>query len=287
MPALILEGGTFRPIFSAGVMDALLDANVMFDYVIGVSAGITNGVSYLSRQKGRNLSVLTLYRNDRRYIGVRNFFKCKSLFGLDFIYQEVPKTYEPFDWETFCAYNGTALVGVTNARTGRSEYKDALELDERCTLLRATCAIPFFFPAIEIDGVPYYDGGICDPIPICKALSDGQTKQLIVLTRPQGYQKGLSRADRVAAGALRHRYPAISRALLTRHTHYNDTVALCESLARGKDTVLLRPAYPLKSFEKDVDVLAQSYRHGYEMAMAHMDVIRALTDAGTGENGRR
>lgn len=278
MPALILEGGTFRPIFSAGVMDALLEEGLMFDYVIGVSAGITNGVSYLSRQKGRNLSVLTHYRNDRRYIGMRNFFKCRSLFGLDFIYEEVPQTYEPFDWETFHAYTGTALVGVTNTRTGESEYKDAMALDKRCTMLRATCAIPFFFPAIEIDGVPYYDGGIRDPIPIRKAMADGQSRHLIVLTRPQGYQKGLSRADRAAARALRRRYPAISAQLLTRHTHYNETVAYCEQLARGDDAVLLRPAYPLNSFEKDVDVLTQSYRHGYETAMAHMGAIRALFD---------
>lgn len=278
MPALILEGGTFRPIFSAGVMDALLEENLMFDYVIGVSAGITNGISYLSRQKGRNLAVLTHYRNDRRYIGVRNFFKCKSLFGLDFVYEQIPQKYEPFDWQTFHAYTGTALVGVTNARTGACEYKNAMEMDRRCTMLRATCAIPFFFPTIEMDGVPYYDGGICDPIPIRKAQADGQKRHLIVLTRPQGYRKGLSRANRAAARALQRKYPAISAQLLTRHTHYNETVAYCEELAQQAGTVLLRPAYPLKSFEKDVDVLSQSYRHGYETAMAHMDAIRALFD---------
>lgn len=90
MPSLVLEGGTFRPIFSAGVMDALLDNDIMFPYCIGVSAGITNGVSYISKQKGRNLDVIKNYRNDKRYFGVNNFLKCKSIFGLDFTFDEIP-----------------------------------------------------------------------------------------------------------------------------------------------------------------------------------------------------
>ena len=84
MPSLILEGGTLRPIFSAGVMDALLDNNITFPYCIGVSAGITNGVSYISKQKGRNLEVVTKYRNDNRYLSYRNFLRCKRIIGLYF-----------------------------------------------------------------------------------------------------------------------------------------------------------------------------------------------------------
>lgn len=193
MPSLILEGGTFRPIFSAGVMDALLDNDVMFPYCIGVSAGITNGFSYLSRQKRRNLDILESYRNDKRYLSVKNFFKCKSLFGLDFIFDEIPNKLSPFDMDTFLKYNGTALVGVTNAITGQTEYLDGKTIDEKCTILRATCAIPLFFPAIRINNNYYYDGGICDPIPIQKAISDGNEKHLIILTRPKGYRKQFSR----------------------------------------------------------------------------------------------
>ena len=100
MPSLILEGGTLRPIFSAGVMDALLDNNITFPYCIGVSAGITNGVSYISKQKGRNLEVVTKYRNDNRYLSYRNFLRCKSIFGLDFVFDEILKKYNlptPYD----------------------------------------------------------------------------------------------------------------------------------------------------------------------------------------------
>ena len=189
MPGLILEGGTFRPIFSCGVMDALLDNGLMFDYVIGVSAGITDGVSYVSRQKGRNLKVIRAFRNDPRYLSLRNYLRGGSMFGLEFVYSEVPNRYFPFDWETYHAYPGKVLVGVTNARTGEAEYLDGMQLDDQCTMLRATCAIPFYFPPIQIGSELYYDGGLADSIPIRKAMADGSRKNLIDPARglPEGY----------------------------------------------------------------------------------------------------
>ena len=159
MGSLILEGGTFRPIFSAGVMDALLEEDVMFPYCIGVSAGITDGFSYLSKQKGRNLDVLLKFRHDKRYLGKRNFLKCKSLFGLEFVFDTIPNELFPFDWKTFYEYDGKVLVGVTNAITGKAEYLDGKELDKKCTMLRATCAIPLVFPEIKINDfviIPLY-----------------------------------------------------------------------------------------------------------------------------------
>ena len=166
MPGLILEGGTFRPVFSCGVLDALLDEGLMFDYVSGVSAGITYAFSYLAGQRGRNLRIFTTYRNDKRYLSLENFPKCGSIFGLDFVFDEVPNRLVPFDWETFHRYRGRVRVGVTNALTGKAEYLDGMQLDRPCTMLRATCALPHMFPPIEINGTPYYDGGVADSIPI-------------------------------------------------------------------------------------------------------------------------
>ena len=100
MPGLVLEGGTFRPVFSCGVMDALLDHDIMFDYVVGVSAGITYAISYLSRQRGRNLEVLRRYRGDSRYFGVRNLPHDHSIFGTDFVFDTIPNQLIPFDWES-------------------------------------------------------------------------------------------------------------------------------------------------------------------------------------------
>lgn len=278
MPGLVLEGGTFRPIFSSGVMDALLDQDILFPYCIGVSAGITNGFSYASRQKGRNLEILRRYRNDKRYVGMGNFLRCRSLFGLQFAFEEIPDHLVPFDWDTFAQYDGTYLVGVTNARTGRTEYLNGKEVDRANTMVKATCAIPLLFPAIHLNGQEYYDGGICDPIPVRKALGDGNEKLLIVLTRPAGYRKTQTRSNRVAAALLRHRYPAMVEPLLTRYEKYNNIVRFCEELERRGQAVLLRPEGDgiIDSFESDLEKIGASYRCGYRLAMEHIEAIRAL-----------
>lgn len=278
MPSLILEGGTFRPIFSAGIMDALLDNNIIFPYCIGVSAGITNGVSYLSKQKERNLQVIEKYRNDKRYLGIGNFFKCRSLFGLDFVFDEIPNSLLPFDMDTFQNYEGTALVGVTNALTGKAEYLNAKEIDDKCLMLRATCAIPLFFPAIKINDTPYYDGGLCDPIPIRRAINDGNEKHLIILTRPKEYKKELGKGNRIVAKLFKNKYPNLQKPLLTRHDFYNETVSYCEKLENEGKAIILRPTFEnsIDSFEKDIEKLRSTYYYGYNMAIDNIDNIKSL-----------
>lgn len=278
MPSLILEGGTLRPIFSAGVMDALLDNNITFPYCIGVSAGITNGVSYISKQKGRNLEVVTKYRNDNRYLSYRNFLRCKSIFGLDFVFDEIPNNLIPFDMDTYRKYPGKVLVGVTNAHTGKTEYLNGRDLDDKATMLRATCAIPLLFPVIKINGKEYYDGGLCDPIPIKKAIADGNTKHLIVLTQPKGYKKELSKKNILVAKLLNKKYPNLKTPLLNRHNHYNETVKFCEQLENEGKVLILRPEYNLDSFEKDINKLKSSYDHGYNLAINHLSEIKKLFD---------
>lgn len=276
MPSLILEGGTFRPIFSAGVMDALLDNNIIFPYCIGVSAGITNGISYISKQKGRNLEVLTKYRNDKRYLGYGNFLKCKSLFGLDFVFDEIPNKLVPFDMDTYKKYTGKVLIGVTNAKTGKTEYLDGTDLDDKATFLRATCALPIFFPVIKINDNEYYDGGLCDPIPIKKAIVDGNEKHLIILTQPKGYTKDLSKKNIIVSKLLNHKYPNLKNAFLTRHKSYNEILKFCEELEKQGKAIILRPEYKLESFEKDVNKLKSNYDHGYDLATKHLSQIKSL-----------
>ena len=280
MPSLILEGGTFRPIFSAGVMDALLDNDIMFPYCIGVSAGITNGVSYLSKQKRRNLDILEKYRNDKRYLSYRNYLKCKSMFGLDFVFNEIPNKLVPFDYESFSTYEGTALVGVTNAVSGKTEYLNIKDLDQECTILRATCALPLFFPAIKINGTPYYDGGICDPIPIRKAMEDGNDKHLIILTRPKEYVKELAKGNVFVSKLFSKKYPNLKDHFLTRHEHYNETVKFCEELESQGKAIIIRPTseQSIESFEKDINKLRSGYESGYKAAMEQIDKIKELFD---------
>lgn len=276
MPGIVLEGGTFRPIFSAGVMDALLENNLMFDYCIGVSAGISNGFSYISKQKGRNLEVLLNHRNDKRYLSRRNFIKCRSLFGLDFVYDEIPNRLHPFDWNMFNNYNGRVLVGVTNARTGKPEYLDGLKSDQKFTMLRATCAMPIFFPAIELNKEFYYDGGLADPIPIRKSIQDGNNKNLILLTRPKGYLKEYGRENDIVIRMMKRKYPNLEDVIKNRPTVYNETISYCEKLEEDGKAVLLRPEYALNSMEKSTEVLRDNYMHGYNMAYRHMERIKEL-----------
>lgn len=278
MPSLILEGGTFRPIFTAGILDALLDNNIMFPYCIGVSAGISNAFSYVSNQKGRNLEIVQNYRNDKRYLGFRNYLKCKSLFGLDFVFDEIPNKLLPYDMDALRKYDGKVLVGVTNAESGKTEYLDGKKLDAKNTMLRATCAIPIVFPAIKLNDKYYYDGGICDPIPIRKAIKDGNEKHLIVLTRPESYRKTLSRGSKIASKLIGRKYSNLKNAFLTRHEMYNETVRFCEQLERDGKAIILRPRedQAIDSFEKDVDVLRQAYKNGYNMAIGRLDDIKSL-----------
>lgn len=274
MTGIVLEGGTFRPIYSCGVMDALLSENILLPYCIGVSAGIADGVSYISRQPQRNLEIMQKYRNDKRYMSRTNWKKNKSIFGLDFVFDEIPNQLVPFDMETFRSYQGTCLVGVTNAATGKMEYKNAMDMDKQFTMLRATCALPMFFPAIELDGRKYYDGGLKDPIPVRKALADGCDKVIIVLTQPKGYIKKLGKYDKMGARMLGRKYPEIKRAILSRPDRYNQEVRFCEQLVKEGTAMIFRPNHLLNSFESDVRKLEMAYWHGYRMTKERMKKIK-------------
>ena len=223
--SLVLEGGTFRTVFTMGILDAFLDEGIMMPHISGVSAGITYAGSYISQQKGRNIQILKKYRHDKRYMGVRNFLIDRSIFGLKFAYDTLVNELEPMDWEIFRAYKGTMAVGVTNARTGQINYMDGLRMDKSCRMLQATCAIPLLFPAIEMDGQYYYDGGVCEPITIHKAEADGYRRHIIILTRDKTYVKEKSQSNEFAAKVLKRRFPNMVRPLLERHDYYNEEVA--------------------------------------------------------------
>lgn len=276
MISLVLEGGTFRPIFSSGVMDALIDQGIELPYVIGVSAGITDGFSYVSKQVKRNYDILMTFRHDKRYVGFNNYKTDKSLFGLKFVYETIPNELNPFDYETFMKSPTIIKVGLTNAKTGKAEYLDGKKLDKGNTMIKATCAIPFVFPAISIDGNEYYDGGICDPIPVKKAIEDGNEKHIIVLTRDESYQKELSKANVIASKLLKKKYPLLVEPLLTRHIAYNETIEYCRQLEKEGKAIILRPTKDMNidSFEKDLKKIDRLYHYGYNLVMERIEEIK-------------
>ena len=190
---MVFEGGAFRTVFSCGVMDSFLDEGIMPDYMIGVSAGAAYGTSYASKQKGRNLEIIKTYCNDKRYMGMRNLLnpKNRSYYNLKFSYETIANELIPFDAETFRKYPGESKAVVTNVLTGNAEYFDIDRNDPHYTLLKATCALPLLFPLIYINDTPYLDGGLSDSIPFEQAFKDGCDKVVVILTREEGYKKGL------------------------------------------------------------------------------------------------
>ena len=278
MAALILEGGTFRPVFSCGIMDALLDNGVNFEYVIGVSAGICHGFSYVSKQRGRAYTIVKNHRHDKRYIGIRNYFTDRSLFGLRFAYETVGNELYPFDWENFHKNPAKIIVGATNARTGEIEYFDGKKADYSFDMLKATCALPLAFPAIKVGENQYFDGGITDSIPAKKAFEDGNEKMLIVLTRTDDYVKTLSVGVKIAAKLFKKKYPKVAESLLKRHIMYNEQIDYCKNLEKEGKAVILRPSKDVQidSFEKDLDKMERIYQYGYNLAIENLDKIKEL-----------
>lgn len=278
MTGLVLEGGTFRGVFSAGFMDALLENNIEFPYIVGVSAGISNAASYVSKQFGRNIEILRKYRNDKRYLGAGNFAKCRSYFGLDFVYDEIPNSLVPFDYDTFHSYKGKFMVGVTNARTGRLECFDGVKDTDKWQYLRASCAIPGYFPAIEIDGNDYFDGGLASPICIKQAIKDGCDKNVIILTQPKGFVKKCGKGNVIMSQIIKRKYPAMEMALLARHKLYNSQIRFCEELERRGKALIFRPEISLDSFQKNTAVLEQYWQMGYDACTENVQRIKDFID---------
>ena len=241
MTGVLFEGGSFRPVFSCGIMDTLLEEGIMFPYCIGVSAGAADAASYISRQPERNIRILEKYRNDKRYLSKRNFLKERSIFGLDFVFREIPNKLDVFDMKTFKEYDGRFVIVTTDAKTGKVHYFDQKDVDETFEVFCATCALPGACPPAKINGRKYYDGGLSNPIPIDKCLEDGCDKMLIVLTQPEGFIKTPRKSEKNMAKIMKLKYPAIAEELLKRCDKYNESVRLCEKLEKTGKAVIQRP----------------------------------------------
>lgn len=274
---LVLEGGALRAIFSSGVCDALLDGDIMTDYVIGVSAGIAYGVSYVSRQPRRNLEVVTRYAPDKRYMGMNNLVdkENRSYFGLKFAYDTIPNELIPFDYDTFAAYPGQVEAVVTNLNTGKADYLPVPRRDKKSLLLQATCAMPLLFPIYRIGGQPYLDGGAADSIPWKRALDQGCDRVMVVLTRPRAYRRKPDQMIRLIRKQYKQ-YPAFVRAMETRAQRYNrDREELFEMEKEGKLLVIApQSTLGVGRIERDTEKLRLLWAEGYQMTVDRMDEIR-------------
>lgn len=274
---LVLEGGALRTIFSSGVCDAMLEGDVMADYVIGVSAGIAYGVSYISRQPRRNLEILTRFANDRRYMGMNNLAdkNNRSYFGLEFAYQTIPNELIPFDYDAFEAYPGQVEAVVTNLDTGKAEYMEVPRRDDKFILLQATCALPLMFPIFHIDGKPYLDGGAADSIPYERAFDQGCDQVMVVLTKPRDYVRKPEKLMPLIRRKYKE-YPNFCRAMEERAEQYNQCRDRLFQLEQQGKALVIAPETTMgvSRIERDTKKLQLLWGEGYQMAVERMEEIR-------------
>ena len=264
---LVLEGGALRTIFSCGVLDAFLDAQLPLpDYFVGVSAGAAYGTSYLARQNRRNLKLITSYAGDKRYMGVGNLLnpKNRSYFGLKFAYDTIPNELVPFDYEAFQAYEGMAEAVVTNVATGEAEYHLIPRNERYNKTILASCSIPLMFPTVELEGGEYLDGGCADAIPWKHALEMGCDRVVVILTRERDYRKEPDGSMRAIARTFK-KNPAFVEAMTTRAERYNQNREELFQAEREGKVLVIAPEDTLgcSRTERDTEILRALWQQGY------------------------
>ena len=213
---LVLEGGGNRAIYTSGVLDAFIEAGIEFPYVIGVSAGSCNAVSFLGKNLRRQHDIVINYCNDKRYMSLGNLFKRKPMLNLDWIFNELSYDIMPLNQDEFEASGTTLCVAVTNAYSGKAEYLYPKSMRTRgCLPLKASCALPIATKGVQIGADTYFDGGIADSIPLKKALDDGCRKAVVILTQDRDYVKHHIDQEKAVHKMLRQ-YPKIADALLAK-----------------------------------------------------------------------
>lgn len=220
---LVLEGGASRAYFSIGIMDFLLEKNIIADLVIGSSAGIANGTSYVSKQIGRNMEIGEKYVCDKRYMGFKHLLNPmnKSFYNIKFVFDEIPNKYVPFDYEAFTNASCETIATVTNIETGNVEYiSDTLGEDKTWQPIIASCSLPIMFKPVRLGNSLYMDGGITDPIPIEHAMDCGCDKNIVIITRERSYKKIKETGVNLASFMFR-KYPNFVHRLKTRVNSYN------------------------------------------------------------------
>ena len=277
--SLILEGGGMRGVYSAGVLDLLLDKDININYCIGVSAGACNCVSYISKQKKRNYKVNINYINDKRYLSFSNLIKTGSAFGMDMLFNIIPNELEPFDHEAFINSGTKFLVGSTNCDTGLPEFYNIKDFNvDGYEALKASISLPLVAKVIEYDNKKLMDGGIAAPIPIQKAIEDGIEKHVVILTQHKGYRKSKSKIMPIIKRKYKN-HKGLIAAMENRYKNYNDTLDLLDKLEKEGKCFIIRPSKPLEvsRFERDKNKLEDIYNRGYEDAKAlSEDLIKFL-----------
>ena len=265
--ALVLEGGGMRGVFTVGVLDNFMDRGIHFPYTIGVSAGASNGLSFMSRQRGRakkaNIDLLDQYH----YIGLKYLVKQRNIMDFKLMFGDFPEYIIPYDYDTYAATPDRFEMVTTNCLTGLPEYfEEKHDCKRIIDIVKASCSLPFLCPIAYVDGKPMLDGGITDSIPLERAFAQGYKKAVVILTRNRGYRKKHHKFK--IPSFFYKNYPRIREALMMRSIVYNQQLDLVERLEDEGKVTVIRPQLPVEvdRMERDVKKLTAFYEQGYEVA---------------------
>lgn len=277
---LVLEGGGLKGVYTAGVLDLFLDKGIEFSSVYGVSAGACCMCSYLSKQRGRAFDVNVDYLDTRYYCSLRSLLFTGDLFHADICYHLIPDYLHPYDHEAFDRYEGKAYSVATDIVTGRPEYFRIRDMKQDIVKIRASASLPLVSRNVKIDGGLYLDGGISDAIPLQKSILDGNRKNVVVMTKEEGFVR--KPTTQLALFKARYaRYPKVWELMAERHINYNEQVAYIGRQQEAGAAFVIQPAEKsgVGRIEKDVEKLKALYRRGYEDAESRCEELLAYLEA--------
>lgn len=278
---LILEGGAMRGMFTAGVMDVMMEHGIDFDGVIGVSAGAAFGCNYKSGQIGRVIRYNTRFCADKRYGGLGVLLREGNIFSTPFCYEEVPLKHDVFDFDAYDRNPMEFYVVCTDIESGKAVYHryEGLQ-DHRFDWIRASASMPLVSQIVEIDDMKLLDGGVADSIPVLYFESIGYDRNVVILTQPESYVK--KKNPMMPLVKLKYRrFPKLIEAMANRHVGYNETLEYIRIKEETGELLVIRPEEPLniKKVEKNPEELRRVYELGRAAGQRRLAEIRAFLDA--------
>ncbi|MER2148822.1 MAG: patatin family protein [Ruminococcus sp.] len=276
---LVLEGGAMRGLFTAGVIDVLMENGIEFPAFVGVSAGAAFGCNYKSRQIGRALRYNKRFCRDPRYCSFRSLFKTGDVFGAQFCYHEVPNTLDPFDGKAFNENPMAFYLVASDVETGKPFYKRLDRADDTAyEWIRASASMPIVSRVVELDGKKFLDGGVTDSIPL--AFMERQyDRNVVVLTRPRDYQKQPASKLWLYRLTLR-KYPNMLRTVRERHLMYNEQRAHVFAQEKAGKAFVICPDKPLEvgRMEHDPEQLQKAYDTGRQTALRQLGALKRFME---------
>lgn len=271
---LVLEGGAMKGVYTAGVLDFFLDKNIDFAKCYGVSAGACNLCSYLSKQRGRAFAVWVDYLEDKNYCGLSSLLKTGDIFNAEMCYHTIPESLNPFDYEAFDKNESRGYAVATNIETGLAEYLPMRDMHRDIDAVRASASMPLVSRNVQIGDRLYLDGGLADSIPLMHSVTDGNRKNVVVMTKEVGYRRQPS--GNLELLKVRYaKYPKVYELMRDRHIAYNRTLDYLEEQVKEGNAFLIRPQKKsdVGRLEKNRDKLQALYEEGYEEAAKRYDEL--------------